>query len=242
MLVRIIFTKRTFDYEPFTVNCVKSLYFDAWYFVFGNFIWYHTQLELIWYNLLPFGVYLLIKKWTLHNPPFITSNANPCVCVCVYTFDLTLLSYYIGTKPYYSSMVHCLICPTNVFTFTCGSLHDISILLYTTLLGIRMQVLVWNTRPFRQPKVKYYSLFGKVLNYIYSFVYANKAIWKVSLFDNISGINSPTHSTLQEKRTLNNLPMFLPLPRCLSPRNLLGLNTHTYIQLYNKNVFCSKSD
>lgn len=76
-------------------------------------------------------------------------------------------------------MVHCLI---HVW-FIARHFYFYSIRLYiswhlygSVYAGACAWVLVCYARPFRQLKVKYYSVFGKVLNYIYSFVYANKAI------------------------------------------------------------------
>lgn len=145
---------------------------------------------MIWYNLIPFGYFTNNKKNKRYTiPP--SSQAMSTHVRAYIRSNTMLLSYYISTKPYYiNSTIHGSLSylPDHFSIFTCGSLHDISIFTAFDYISLAFvckcvyacacacacaHVLVCNARPFHQLKLKYYSLFGKVLNYIYSFVYAN---------------------------------------------------------------------
>lgn len=166
---------------------------------------------MIWYNLIPFGCFTNKKKVNAtHNFPFVKGNVNPCVVCTLYNaiwyWDETLLfpcSTIHSSASYLPDQVHVL-STMDMFTWvvhctTLPLLQHLTVHFFAHLYGsVCACAYAWAlvlvcyayARPFRQLKVKYYSLFGKVLNYIYSFVYANKAIRKVSMLDNISGINS----------------------------------------------------
>lgn len=131
------------------------------------YIWYDTT----WFHYIGYVHNEKVNATQALPPPFRQRQCQATRCACP---DLTL-SCSISTKPYYyfNRTIHGSLSylPDNVVSmFVCGSLHDISILPQCTHTHTHFSAfaLECNVRPFRQLKVKYYSSFHEVLNYIYS--------------------------------------------------------------------------